>query len=194
MAVVNETFAKRHFPGENPLGQTFFLGDARRPDPSAPPIQIVGIAKDAHYHAVRGPIPATAYIPFTQRQRPGQMTFVIRTVLPPLSIAGAVRRAAGEIDRRIPVAELRTQEDQIKNSLGTERLFAGLVSSFGILATLIAAIGLYGVMAYTVARRTAEIGIRIALGASRANVQWLVLRESLVLVALGILLLWRRAR
>jgi ABC-type antimicrobial peptide transport system permease subunit len=87
----------------------------------------------------------------------------------------------------VPVAELRTQEEQIENSLDTERLFAGLVTSFGALAALLAAIGLYGVLAYTVARRTSELGIRIALGASRGNVQLLVQREGLVTVALGML-------
>jgi ABC-type antimicrobial peptide transport system permease subunit len=115
------------------------------------------------------------------------MTFAIRTTLPPLAIAGAVRRAVSDIDRTIPVADLRTEEDQINSSLSTERLFAGLVSAFGGLAALLAAIGLYGVMAYTVARRTAEIGIRMALGANRGNVQWLVLRESLLMVVLGLL-------
>jgi predicted permease len=185
VAVVNETFAKRVFPGENPVGKTFLLGE-KHPDPH--PIHIVGVAKDAHYNGVRASVAATSYIPYSQRlQGLRQMTFAIRTVLPPLSIAGAVRRAVADIDRSIPVAELRTEEAQIRDSLGAERLFAGLVGSFGALAALLAAIGLYGVLAYTVARRTAEIGIRIALGASRGNVQWLVLRESLVTVAVGIL-------
>jgi len=184
VAVVNETFAKQVFPGENPVGETFLLGE-KNPDPQ--PIRIVGVAKDAHYNGVRAPVTATSYIPYSQRlQGLRQMTFAIRTVLPPLSIAGAVRRAVADIDRSIPVAELRTEEDQIRDSLGAERLFAGLVGSFGALAALLAAIGLYGVLAYTVAHRTAEIGIRIALGASRGNVQWLVLRESLVTVVLGI--------
>jgi predicted permease len=185
VAVVNETFAKQVFPGENPVGQTFLLGE-KHPDPH--PIRIVGVAKDAHYNGVRASVSATSYIPYSQRlEGLRQMTFAIRTVLPPLSIAGAVRRVVADIDRSIPVAELRTEEDQIRESLGAERLFAGLVGSFGALAALLAAIGLYGVLAYTVARRTAEIGIRIALGASRGNVQWLVLRESLVTVAIGIL-------
>lgn len=183
VAVVNQTFAKRYFDGENPVGETFFLGNT-----PTRPIRIVGIAKDAHYSGVRAPVPPTSYIPYTQRlPELTQMTFVIRTMLPPLSIAGAVRLAVAEISLTIPVAELRTQEDQIQSSLGTERLFAGLVSSFGALAALLAAIGLYGVLAYTVTRRTAEIGIRIALGASSGSVQWLVLRESLVTVALGML-------
>jgi predicted permease len=188
VAVINETFARHVFAGENPVGETFFLGDANRPYPDARPIRIVGVAKDAHYNGVRAPVSPTTYMPYAQRLgNLRQMTFVIRTMLPPLSIAGAVRRAVAEIDRTIPVAELRTEEDQIQNSLGTERLFAGLVGSFGVLAALLAAIGLYGVLSYTVARRTAEIGIRMALGASPGNVQWLVLRESLVTVTIGIL-------
>jgi predicted permease len=183
IAVVNQTFAKQYFDGTNPVGETFSLGK-----PAARPIRIVGVAKDAHYNGVRAPVPPTSYIPYAQYlPELHQMTFAIRTVLPPLSIAGAVRLAVAEISPTIPVADLRTQEDQIQSSLGTERLFAGLVSSFGALAALLAAIGLYGVLAYTVARRTAEIGIRIALGATSGNVQWLVLRESLLTVVLGIL-------
>jgi ABC-type antimicrobial peptide transport system permease subunit len=156
--------------------------------PGKRPIRIVGVAKDAHYNSVRAPVTATAYLPYSQDLNAlHQMTFAIRTVLPPLSIAGAVRRAVAQIDRAIPVAALRTEEDEIRSSLSAERLFAGLIGSFGALAVLLAAIGLYGVLAYTVAHRTAEIGIRIALGAGRGNVQWLVLRESLLTVAVGIL-------
>jgi ABC-type antimicrobial peptide transport system permease subunit len=92
------------------------------------------------------------------------------------------------VDQNIPVAEMRTEEEQIKKSLGSERLFAGLVSSFGVIAALLAAIGLYGVMAYSVTRRTAEIGIRLALGANRGDVQWLVLRESMAMVAAGLVI------
>jgi putative ABC transport system permease protein len=187
-AIVNESFAKHYLAGENPIGKTFALGSLRTEYSDRHPITIVGIANDAHYRSVRDPAAPTAYIPY--RHMPmglAQMTFVIRTVFPPQTITGAVRRAVAEIDPTLPVAELRTQEHQIQNSLGTERLLAGLVSSFGALAALLAAIGLYGVLAYTVARRTSELGIRIALGASRGNVQRLVLRESLVTVALGML-------
>jgi len=103
-----------------------------------------------------------------------------------MAIAGAVQRVVAEIDRNVPVAEMRTQEEQIRITLGTERMFAGVVGSFGVIAALLAAIGLYGVMAYTVARRTNEIGIRLALGAGRGDVQWMVLRESLWMVAAGL--------
>jgi len=114
------------------------------------------------------------------------MTFAIRTVLPPLSIANAVRRAVSEIDPTIPVANMKTEEQQIAENIGKERLFAGLVSAFGAVAALLAAIGLYGVMAYSVARRTVELGIRFALGARRSTVQSMVLRQSLWMVAFGL--------
>ena len=114
------------------------------------------------------------------------MTFDVRTELPPMAIAGSVQRAAAGIERNVPVAEMRTQEEQIRLALGSERMFAGLVGSFGFIAALLAAIGLYGVMAYAVTRRTNEIGIRMALGAGRGDVQWMVLRESLWMVVAGL--------
>jgi len=116
------------------------------------------------------------------------MTFELRTAMPPMAIAGAVQRVVGAIDRSLPVAGIRTQEEQIRDTLGTERMFAVVVSSFGAIAALLAAIGLYGVMAYAVTRRTSEIGIRLALGAGRGDVQWMVLRESLWMVAAGLLI------
>ena len=186
VVVVNETFASRYFPGEDPIGKTFYFG-SKAADPGEPPMQIVGVVKDAHYSGVREAVPPTGYFPYTQAlKRLRKMTFAIRTALPPLSVATAVRRAVADVDPTIPVAELRTEEDQIDSSLRTERMFAAMVSSFGGLAALLAAIGLYGVMAYTVARRTSEIGIRMALGADRGSVQWLVIRESLLMVIFGL--------
>jgi predicted permease len=183
VAVVNQSFVNRFFPGVNPLGHTFYLGE----QPGAEMLAVIGIVKDAHYTGVRDDVRPTVYFPYTQ-QLTGlhQMTFVIRTVLPPLSVAGAVRRVVAATDRAIPVAEMKTEEQQIAESIGTERLFASLVSAFGGIAALLAAIGLYGVMAYAVARRTVEIGIRLALGARRTTVRWMVLRQSLWMVALGL--------
>jgi ABC-type antimicrobial peptide transport system permease subunit len=114
------------------------------------------------------------------------MVFAIRSPLPQASLGAAVRRAAAGIDPTIPIADVRTEEDQIRRTLGSERLFASLVTMFGLLATLLAAVGLYGVLAYAVSRRTAEIGIRIALGASRGNVLWQMIRGSLLTVVVGL--------
>jgi predicted permease len=183
VAVVNQGFVSRFFPGVNPLGRTFYLGE----QPGAEMLAVIGVVKDAHYTGVRDAARPTVYFLYTE-QLTGlhQMTFAIRTALPPLSIAGAVQRVVAATDRAIPVAEMKTEEQQVAESIGTERLFAGLVSAFGGIAALLAAIGLYGVMAYAVARRTVEIGIRLALGARRATVQWMVLRQSLWMILLGL--------
>ena len=186
VAVVNQRFVEKFLSGRNPLGQLFYLGDGKPPAPGDKPLRIVGVVKNAHYTGVRDEVPPVAYIPYTQLNDLRGMTFAIRTVLPPLGIASAVRRVVAETDRTIPVADLKTEEQQIAESIGTERLFAGLVSAFGGVAALLAAIGLYGVMTYGVARRTVEIGIRLALGAGRSGVQWMVLRQSLWMVALGV--------
>src|SRR5204862_330321 len=135
------------------------------------------------YDNLKHEIPPTAYLPYLQNPDwVGQMTFEIRTALAPMTLAGVVRRAVAEIDPKVPVAEMRTQEEEIRQSLAMERLFAALVGSFGLVAALLAAIGIYGVMAYAVTRRTAEIGIRLALGARRVDLQWMMLRESLLTV------------
>ncbi|HLK19891.1 MAG TPA: ABC transporter permease [Bryobacteraceae bacterium] len=188
VAVVNQLFADRYFPGTNPLGQIFYLGDGKAPAKGEQPFRIAGIAKNAHYTGVREDLSPIAYLPYTKLDGLHEMTFVIRTTLPPLTIASAVRRAVAETDPAIPVAYLKTEEQQAAESIATERLFAGLVGAFAAVAALLAAIGLYGVMAYSVARRTIEIGVRLALGARRSAVQWMVLRQSLWMVALGLAL------
>jgi len=187
VAVVNQRFVDQFLSNANPIGQQFYLGDGKPPKPGQEPIRVVGVARNAHYTGVREDLGSIAYIPYTsQKEDPYHMTFAIRTVLPPLSIANAVRRAVAEIDSAIPVADVKTEEQQIAENIGKERLFAGLVSAFGVVAALLAAIGLYGVMAYSVARRTVELGIRLALGAHRGNVQWMVLRQSLWVVFFGL--------
>jgi predicted permease len=186
VAVVNQLFVERFFPGLNPLGQTFYLGDGKPPAPGAKPVRVVGVVKNTHYAGVREDLQPIAYVPYTHLEDLHEMTFAIRTLLPPLAIANTVRRVVAETDRAIPVADLKTEDQQIAESIGTERLFAGLVSAFGAVAALLAAIGLYGVMAYGVTRRTVEIGIRLALGAHRTGMQWMVLRQSLWMVSLGL--------
>lgn len=178
-AVVNETFARRYLGGQNALGRTFNLGSGST--------EVVGVCADAKYDELRNGVPPTAYLSYLQNDFTwGGMIFELRTAMPPMAIAGAVQRAVAAIDRNVPVAHMRTQEEQIRETLGTERMFAGVVGSFGVIAALLAAIGLYGVMAYAVTRRTNEIGIRLALGAGRGDVQWMVLRESLWMVVAGL--------
>ncbi len=187
-ALVNQLFAERFFPGMNPRGQIFYLGDGKAPGKGEQPFRIAGVVKNAHYTGVREELSPIAYLPYTALDDLHEMTFAIRTALPPLAIASAVRRAVAETDPAIPVANMKTEEQQVAESIGTELLFAGLVGAFGAVATLLAAIGLYGVMAYSVARRTVEIGVRLALGAHRSSVQWMVLRQSLWMVVLGLVI------
>lgn len=186
VGVINQRFARDYFGGGNPVGRFFYFGDGKKLQPEDR-VEIVGLCKDAKYDRLRAEIPPTVYVSYWQAaDNEGGMTFELRTAMPPMAIAGAVQRVVGAIDRSAQVAEIRTQEEQIRETLGTERMFAGVVSSFGAIAALLAAIGLYGVMAYAVTRRTSEIGIRLALGAGRGDVQWMVLRESLWMVAAGL--------
>ncbi len=190
VAVVNETFARRYFAGQSPVGRIMYLddgpppGDGKNPRPESQ-VEIVGMCKDAKYDWLKGDAPPTTYLSYLQNDLAWGMTFELRTALPPMAIAGAVQRAVAAVDRNVPVAEMRTQEEQIRMTLGTERMFAQVVGSFALIAALLAAIGLYGVLAYTVTRRTNEIGIRLALGAGRSAVQWMVLRESMWMVVAG---------
>jgi putative ABC transport system permease protein len=183
--IVNETFVRKYFAGRNPIGGHVGFGS----DPGTlTPMEIIGVVKDTKYTGLRDEIPEQAFIPYLANRFLGQMTVYVRTTMDPNQFFGAVRGKVRELDSNIPVFAMRTTDEQIRNSLSTERLIAGLSSVFGFLATLLAVIGLYGVMAYMVARRTREIGIRMALGAEQGNVVWLVMREVLVLVAIGITL------
>jgi len=135
---------------------------------------------------MREPVPYEFYVPWVQQDWVNGMTVYVRTETAPVSFFSTLRRAMREVDASVPMYEMRTLDKQVENSLVTERLLATLSSVFGILATLLAAIGLYGVMAFMVARRTREIGIRMALGATGGSVVWLVMREVLMLAAAGL--------
>jgi predicted permease len=183
--IVNETFARRYFTGRNPIGGHVGFGS----DPGTPtPMEIIGVVKDTKYTGLRDETPEQAFIPCLANKYLGHMTVYVRTTMEPNQFFTAVRTKVRELDSNIPVFGMRTTDEQIRNSVSTERLIAGLSSVFGFLATLLAVIGLYGVMAYMVARRTREIGIRMALGALHGNVVWLVMREVLTLVSLGVVL------
>jgi predicted permease len=181
--IINETFARKYFAGRNPIGRHIGMGI----DPATKlDMEIIGVVKDFKYTNLRDDIPEQAFEPYLAEQHMFGMTAYLRTTMDPTQLFSAVRAKVREMDSNIPIYAMRTTEEQISNSLSTERLIASLSAVFGFLATLLATIGLYGVMAYTVARRTREIGIRMALGAAQSKVVWMVMKEVLVLVAMGV--------
>ena len=184
VAVVNEVFARYYFKNENPVGRRFGLG--RRATHEGYPIEIVGIVRDGKAASMREEPRRFVYVPYTQEESIGSLTYYVRSSVEPESFGAQLRAAVGRIDPTLPVTSLKTMKAQIGESLFVERMVAALSAAFGLLATLLAAIGLYGVMSYAVAQRTREIGLRKALGADRRAVLTLVLREVAVLAALGI--------
>jgi predicted permease len=183
VGIVNQKFAKRYFGNQSPLGRHVGFGI----DPGTKTdIEIVGVVGDSKYENMREQIPYELYVPYVQQDFINGMTVYVRTKGVPAGSFEVLRRAAQEVDADVPVYGMRTLDDQVSASLLTERLLATLSSVFGILATLLAAIGLYGVMAFVVARRTREIGIRMALGATGGSVVRLVMWEVLLLALLGL--------
>jgi len=180
--IVDELFARRFYPNQNPLGRQFGTG----PKPTEQ-YRIIGVVKNSRYNSLREAAHPTMYFPSSTQLWPGfSLNFVIRSGVATRQLAAAIRRAAAAVDPSVPVIEIKTQTALIDHLLLTERLLSILSSAFGILALILAAIGLVGLLAYAVARRTNEIGIRMALGASQGNVVYLVLKDSLWLVGCGI--------
>ncbi len=178
VGVVNQQFVRSFFPGTNPLGKTVVNGDNI--------YQIVGICGDARFDQIRSPVPPTFYAAFTQARDLREVTFELKTAGGEGSILKSVREIIRSIDKDLPVFDVRTQREQIDATLSRERLVAALASGFGVLALVLASVGIYGVMAYGLARRTSEIGVRIALGAQRSQVLRMVLREAAFLAVAGI--------
>jgi predicted permease len=177
VVVVNETFAKKLLPNLNPLGHR--LGDN-------PQYTIVGVVKDSKYTTVDEDPRAMAYYPYTQVSGVGHMEVEVRTSGNPSALIPSVRRAIYNIDPNVPLENPMTQQAVFEHSYSQQQMFSRLSSFFGLLASFLVAIGLYGTLAYRVKRRTAEIGVRMALGATRAGVLWMLLRESLRMAATGL--------
>jgi predicted permease len=182
VAVANQAFARRFLHGENPVGRRLGFTPENTGE-----LEIVGLAGDAKYVRQREEIQPTVYLPWAQElSSAGVMTFEVRTTGEPVSYVAAIRQAAGEVDANLPLRDIKTQVEQAGERLAMERLFAKLLAIFGLLALTLAAVGLYGVLAWSVAQRTREIGIRVALGAQHGDVLWMVLRQGMNLTLVGV--------
>jgi predicted permease len=180
VAIVNQRLVKEFFPPNiNPIGRTVKAGDQH--------ITIVGICGDAKYNSLRDDPPATFYLPYRQQADGEQsMTYEISTRMQAASIVPSLHNAVASIDKDLPLLDVRTQQEQIDDTTKQERIFASLTSGFGLLALILACIGIYGIMAYAISRRTNEIGIRMALGAQPGRMLRMVLREAWWLALIGV--------
>jgi predicted permease len=180
VVLVNERLARQLYGTTDVVGRhlRFGLRDQQ-------PVEIVGVTADARYASLRKEPPPTAYVPWRQ-EGGGRVTFVVRTTGDPLRLAAPVRDAVRDVDPDLPVVGLRTQEDQIRQSLTRERLFAGLATLLGVVTLALCAIGVFGLLAYTVSRRTQEMGVRKALGARPGELRWMVVRQSLAMTGMGL--------
>ena len=183
VALINATLARKYFAGRNPLGMHFAFGSGSGVKLD---IEIIGVVKDSKHSSVRQEDRPFIYLAYSQNPNFGEATYYLRSTEPPVALAASAREVVRRRDASLPVYAVKTLVRRRDESLYNERMLMGLSIGFGLLASLLASIGLYGVMAYTVARRTPEIGIRMALGASLGSVRGLVLREAMTLAAIGL--------
>ena len=186
VALINESFARKYFAGRNPIGLHVGLVNEQSAAQDVPNLEVVGVVKDLKFKNLRDPAPVQAYYPYWQGVKFRFMTFYLRVRFDPRQVMETVRDHVRRLDPNVPVVDLRTIDEQIGLSLKTERLVASLSVVFGALATALAVIGLYGVMAYSVARRRREIAIRVALGALQSDVLWMVMQQVVVLSGAGL--------
>ncbi len=184
VAMVNEAFVRHYFPHESPIGHRFTFGDENSAD-----IEIIGVLKDAQFESANSKkVQETVFRALLQDQSQFALSteLEVRTFGDPTAAVSAIRASVGQIDSKLPISGVQSLHDQVDNTFKQQKLAARLVSFFGALALLLACVGLYGVVAQGVARRTNEIGIRMALGAQRANILWMVLRDTLALLLFGL--------
>jgi ABC-type antimicrobial peptide transport system permease subunit len=180
VAIVNRKFAEQYFPGKSALGKR--LGSGGGPD-SKLNIEIVGVVENSLYEGPREGVRRQVFVPNFGN---GGVAFYVRTQTASDAMYPLVRNEVKQLDASMPVYEMKTLEGQLDETLLSDRLIATLSAAFGLLATLLASVGLYGVMAFVVARRRKELGLRLALGAAPGGVLWLVMREVVVLLAIGL--------
>ncbi|MFZ0746521.1 MAG: ABC transporter permease [Terracidiphilus sp.] len=190
VGIINESLARDRFPGQNPVGKRFIVdrhdADQRSGTLAKDWIQIVGVCGDTRYANLRDDPPPQFILPYVQQSEIDGMTYEIRTHAQPAAIMPALRRVVQQVDPDLPLVNVRTQDQQIEADLREERLFVTLTSGFGVLALALACVGIYGIMAYSVANRTNEIGIRLALGAQPGQVRGMIVRESTWMAVAGI--------
>jgi predicted permease len=184
VAVVSESVVKKYFAHVNPIGRTFQAG-WNHPQT----FEIIGVCGDAKYYRVRKEVEPTVYTPYWQESEGvHQATFAVSSGLEAAALLPSLRDTVRRIDPNLLLLDVRTQDEQIAANLRQERIFASLTSGFGVLALVLACVGIYGIMAYSVTQRTSEIGIRMALGARPQSVRRMVLREASWMVVIGVLL------
>jgi len=181
--VVNQTFANKFFPGQNAIGKRFTFNPSKPDD-----LEIIGVCKDAKYASQRDDMPPTVYGSYRQEPPLNGGTFEVRTSGDPSAMIATVRNVVRELEPNLPLMNVKSQLEQADETLRMERLFAKLLTLFALLAQQLAAIGLFGVLAYTVSQRTHEIGIRMALGADRPTVLKMIVRQGMTLAVLGVIL------
>jgi putative ABC transport system permease protein len=185
VAVINETAARLYWPGEDPIGRTIRY----EPLKTSPSIRIVGVVHDVRSISPSAPAPAAVRVPFEQAPRPNYegrtMTFVVRATGDPVAVAASARAAVGAVDLGLPLANVRPMSEVVAAATGQPRFTTLVVSSFSAVAFLLAALGLYGVLAYALEQRVREIGVRLALGAGRADVFRLIVGDGLRLALIG---------
>jgi putative ABC transport system permease protein len=182
VAIINETAARRLWPNESPLGKRFVFMEGK----TDRQMEVVGVTKDVKFRSLFEESRAFAYLPLAQFYMSQDMALHVRTAGLPETLAGAIRREASALDKNLPVFEIRTLAAQLDNALTPQRLAAMIISGFGLLALILASMGLYGVMAYSVAQRTQEIGIRMALGAESRDVLKLIVWHGMTLALIGV--------
>ncbi len=185
VAVVNEQWARHFFGNQNPIGRRFASDGSTS---KTLDIEVIGVVKDTNYASVRQKQPRLFFRPYRQAKDVGSMSFYVRTALPTAQMFSQLRRLMSSYDRDLPVENLRTLDDQVQRSVRSDRLVFQLAGAFAALATILAMLGLYGVMAYSVTRRTREIGIRLALGAGATTIRMMVLRELTVIFGIGVII------